>query len=60
MTEPVSKLIVEELGQLIATASNVLPPVDFAEMVVSENLSDRQLQAIIAAATTVLKERGIE
>lgn len=59
MTEPIGKLIVEELGELLTTASKLLPPVEFAKMVVNENVSDRQLQAIIAAATHELKERGI-
>ena len=60
MTEPISKLIIEELGRLLSTASHVLPPVEFAELVIGENLSDRHLQAIVAAATQQLKEREVE
>lgn len=60
MNDPVSKLIIEELGRLLSTASHVLPPVEFAELVIDNNLSDRHLQAIIAAAIAKLKEREVE
>ena len=60
MTEPISKLIIEELGMLLSTASHVLPPVEFAELVIANNLSDRHLQAIVAAATQELEERGVK
>ena len=60
MSDPVSKLIIEKLEELLSTASHVLPPVEFAELVISENLSDRHLQAIVAAAIQQLKERSVE
>lgn len=50
--------ITEQLGGLVKSAAEVLPPLEFAQTIVNEDMSDEYLAAIVKKVSEILKMRN--